>query len=338
MRFQHVAIAAIGHVEAPIRLTSAEIVARLKPSMDRLGLRSDLLEGVAGIHARRQWNEGMVPSDAAALAAEKVLAASGVARSDLGILVNTSVCRDYLEPSTASIVAGKLGLPEQCQNFDVGNACLAFLNGMDIAARMIERGDIEHALIVDGECSRLITEKTIERLSDPQVTAEQFRDEFASLTLGSGGVAMVLSNADLCPDGHRYLGSVSRSATQFSRLCAGNLDRMVTDTQTLLVEGLKLAGKTFLAARQMFGWAVGEIDEFVIHQVSRVHTEKLVGMLGIDPGKVLTIFPEFGNIGPASLPTALSKLSETGRLVKGKRVALLGIGSGLNCSMAEVVW
>ncbi len=278
----------------------------------------------------RRWN--------ASLAAEKVLAETGVARDKVGILVNTSVCRDFLEPSTASIVAGKLQLAENCQNFDVGNACLAFLNGMDIAAHMIERGDIEYALIVDGECSRYITEQTIQRLSSPSVTAEQFRDEFASLTLGSGGVAMLLANADLYPDGHRYLGSVSRSATQFSRLCSGNIDRMVTDTKTLLIEGLKLAGKTFGAARQMFGWAVGEIDEFVIHQVSRVHTEELVKMLGIDPRKVLTIFPEFGNIGPASLPTALSKLNESGRLVKGKRVALLGIGSGLNCSMAEVVW
>ena len=338
MRFQHVAIASVAHVDAPNRVSSADIVARLLPSMERLGVRTDLLEGVAGIDARRVWDEGMVPSDAAALAAEKVLAETGIPREKIGILVNTSVCRDFLEPSTASIVAGKLRLPENCQNFDVGNACLAFLNGMDIAAHMIERGDIEYAMIVDGECSRYITEQTIQRLSGPNVTADQFRDEFASLTLGSGGVAMVLANADLYPDGHRYLGSVSRSATQFSRLCSGNIDRMVTDTKTLLIEGLKLAGKTFGAAREMFGWAVGEIDEFVVHQVSRVHTEELVKVLGIDPRKVLTIFPEFGNIGPASLPTALSKLNESGRLVKGKRVALLGIGSGLNCSMAEVVW
>jgi acyl-CoA:acyl-CoA alkyltransferase len=338
MRFQHVAIASVAHVDAPNRLPSADIEARLRPSMERLGLRTDLLEGVAGIDARRIWDEGMFPSDAATLAAEKVLAETGIERDKIGILINTSVCRDFLEPSTASIVAGKLQLPEHCRNFDVGNACLAFLNGMDIAAHMIERGDIEYALIVDGECSRYITEKTIERLSGPTVTAEQFREEFASLTLGSGGVAMVLANADLYPDGHRYLGSVSRSATQFSKLCSGNIDRMVTDTKSLLIEGLKLAGRTFGSARQMFGWAVGEIDEFVIHQVSRVHTEELVKLLGIDPLKVLTIFPEFGNIGPASLPTALSKLKDTGRLVKGKRVALLGIGSGLNCSMAEVVW
>jgi 3-oxoacyl-[acyl-carrier-protein] synthase-3 len=50
------------------------------------------------------------------------------------------------------------------------------------------------------------------------------------------------------------------------------------------------------------------------------------------------VFPELGNVGPASVPITLSKLEEMGRLTKGKRVALLGIGSGLNCSMAEVVW
>jgi 3-oxoacyl-[acyl-carrier-protein] synthase-3 len=112
----------------------------------------------------------------------------------------------------------------------------------------------------------------------------------------------------------------------------------VTDTKTLLVEGLKLAAKTFQAARAALGWVVDEIDEFVIHQISRVHTAALVELLGIDPKRILTVFPELGNVGPASVPITLSKLEEMGRLTKGKRVALLGIGSGLNCSMAEVIW
>ena len=86
---------------------------------------------------------------------------------------------------------GKLGLTENCLNFDVGNACLAFLNGMDIASRMIERTEIDYALIVDGESSRPITEATIERLLDPDVGAEQFRAEFASLTLGSGAARQI---------------------------------------------------------------------------------------------------------------------------------------------------
>jgi 3-oxoacyl-[acyl-carrier-protein] synthase-3 len=338
MLYKHVSIASVAHVDAPIRLSSADIMLRLQPTLERFGIRDNLLEDVAGIHERRIWADGVMPSDAATLAAQKALAASGVAHEHIGILINTSVCRDYLEPSTASIIHGNLGLADTCQNFDVGNACLAFLNGMDIAARMIETGTIEYALVVDGEVSNTITERTIERMLSPDVTPEQFRNEFASLTLGSGSAAMVLGRSELLPNGHPFKGSVTRAATEFSHLCRGNMDRMVTDTRTLLVEGLKLAAKTFQAARAALGWVSGEMDEFVVHQISKVHTAAFVDLLGIDPRKVLTVFPEHGNIGPASVPIALSKLAELGRLKKGSRIALMGIGSGLNCSMAEVEW
>ena len=336
--FHNVSIASLAHIDAPLRLSSEEINERLRPLLDRLNIRVDVLGEIAGIHARRFWEEGVEVSDAAALAAEKALAELNVPREKIGLLVSTSVSREYLEPSTASIVAGKLGLPDTCQNFDVANACLAFLNGMDIASRMIECGEIDYALVVDGESANLAYEKTIERLLAPGVTDEQFRQELATLTLGCGSVAMVLARRDLAPDAPQYKGGISRAATEWNTLCRGNLDRMVTDTRMLMVEGVKLASKTFQAARQALGWVVDELDEFVIHQVSQVHTNALVKAIGIDPAKVFTIFSEYGNIGPASVPIVLSKLKEMGRLKKGSRIALLGIGSGLNCSMAEVVW
>ena len=338
MMFEHVAIAGLAHVDAPNTLTSADINAQLKPTMDRLGIKTDVLQDVAGIYARRLWDKGVQASDAATLAAEKALLDAGISRDRIGLLVNTSISRDFLEPSTASIVAGNLGLGENCQNFDVANACLAFLNGMDIASRMIERGEIEYALVVDGETANTVYEQTLARMNAPNVTEEQFRNELASLTLGCGAAAMVLSRTELCPDAPRYLGGVTRAATEWNTLCRGNLDRMVTDTRMLLIEGMKLASKTFAAARLALGWVVGELDEFVIHQVSRVHTEAFIKAFGIDRKKVLTIFGEHGNIGPASVPIVLSKLRELGRLKKGSRIALLGIGSGLNCSMVEVVW
>jgi acyl-CoA:acyl-CoA alkyltransferase len=338
MLFQHVAIAGLAHVDAPRRLGSDEIHARLKPTLDRLGIKTDMLRDIAGIQARRLWDEGMQASDAATLAGVKALADAGIDPDKIGLLVNTSVSRDYLEPSTASIVSGNLGLGEMCQNFDVANACLAFLNGMDIASRMIERGEIDYALVVDGETANLAYEKTLERMGASDLTEEQFRNEMATLTLGSGAAAMVLARAELAPGAPRYKGGVTRAATQFNSLCRGNLDRMVTDTRMLLIEGMKLAQKTFLAAKVALGWVVEELDEFVIHQVSQVHTQAFIQAFGIDPKKVLTIFGEHGNIGPASVPIVLSKLRALGRLNKGDRVALLGIGSGLNCSMAEVVW
>ena len=338
MLFQHVAIAGLAHVDAPRRLSSDEINARLKPTLDRLGIKTDVLKDVAGIHARRLWDEGMQASDAATLAAVKALADAGIDPNKVGLLVNTSVSRDFLEPSTASIVSGNLGLSDMCQNFDVANACLAFLNGMDIASRMIERGEIDYALVVDGETADLAYEKTVERLLRVETTEEEFKNELATLTLGSGAAAMVLARAELVPGAPRYKGGVTRAATEWNKLCRGNLDRMVTDTRMLLIEGLKLATKTWVAAKQALGWAADEMDEFVIHQVSQVHTAAFVKAFGINPKKVLTIFSEHGNIGPASVPIVLSKLREMGRLKKGSRIALLGIGSGLNCSMAEVVW
>jgi 3-oxoacyl-[acyl-carrier-protein] synthase III len=338
MLFQDVCIAGVAHVDAPVRLSSATIVRRLRPALERLGVRGGLLEEVAGIRERRVWDGPMSVSDAATMAARRALEAADVAGTRIGVLINTSVCRDYLEPSTASVVHGNLGLTDTCENFDLGNACLAFMSGMDVAARMIERGDIEYALIVDGEASNEITERTIERLNAPGATADQFRQEFASLTLGSGAAAMVLGRSDLVADGHRYRGGVTRAATEFSHLCRGTMDRMVTDTRTLLEEGLKLAAKTFTAAGAALGWVGAELDEYVLHQVSRVHTDALVDLLGIDPKRVLTIFPEHGNVGPASVPIVLSKLDELGRLRSGTRIALMGIGSGLNCSMAEVIW
>ncbi len=338
MLFQHVAIAGLAHIDAPRQLTSAEINARLKPTLDRLGIKANVLEDIAGIRSRRLWDDGVEASDAATLAGVKALADAGIDPSRIGLLVNTSVSRDYLEPSTASIVCGNLGLSDTCQNFDIANACLAFLSGMDIASRMIERGEIDYALIVDGETANLAYEKTLARMASPDLTEDEFRNEMATLTLGCGAAGMVLARAELAPGAPRYRGGVTRAATQWNSLCRGNLDRMVTDTKMLLIEGMKLATKTFVAAKLALGWVVEEVDEFVIHQVSKVHTQAMVDAFGIDPKKVLTIFGEHGNIGPASVPIVLSKLREMGRLKKGDRIALLGIGSGLNCSMAEVVW
>jgi len=338
MLFKNVAIAGLAHIDAPHRVTSDDINARLKPTLERLGIKTDVLKDIAGIHERRLWDDDVLASDAATMAGRKALDDAGIDVAKLGLLVNTSVSRDYLEPSTASIVGGNLGIADTCQNYDLANACLAFVNGMDVASRMIELGEIDYALIVDGETANLAYEKTIERLLRPETTEEDFRNELATLTLGCGSAAMVLARADLVPDAPRYKGGVTRSATEWNTLCRGNLDRMVTDTRMLLMEGMKLAQKTFVAAREAMGWVVDELDQFVIHQVSKVHTGAFVQSFGIDPSKVHTIFGEHGNIGPASVPIVLSKLKELGRLKKGDRIALLGIGSGLNCSMAEVVW
>jgi 3-oxoacyl-[acyl-carrier-protein] synthase-3 len=338
MKFDNVSVLSVAHVDAPHRIPSEEIERELAPTMERLGVRPDLLRELSGIIERRFWDEGVMPSEVAAKAGEKALEKAGIDRSKVGILINTSVCRDYLEPSTACIAHSQLGLAETCMNFDLGNACLAFVNGMDMVGNMIERGQVDYGILVDGETSRQITEATIERLQNPEIDESTFRENFASLTLGSGAAAMVLGRSDLAPEGHHFKGSVNLAATQHCRLCAGSIDHMVTRTKELLLAGMELSMRTWERAAEVLGWTADTIDHFVFHQVSKVHTEQFAGLLGIDLGKVFRVYPEFGNIGPAGVPIVLSKLEETGRLERGQRIGLCGIGSGLNCTMAELVW
>lgn len=338
MRFENVSIVSMAHVDAPHVMTSEEIERRLAPTLERHGMRPDLLRDLSGILERRFWDKGVLPSEPATEAGRSAIERSGLDPDRLGILINTSVCRDYLEPSTACIVHGNLGLPPTCMNFDIGNACLGFVNGMDMVGNMIERGQIDFGIVVDAETSEEITLKTIERLLDPETDEATFRLNFASLTLGSGAAAMILGRSDLVDGGHPFLGGINRAATQHNRLCRGNIDHMETDTRGLMIGGMELATGTFREGSALYGWTPADFEHFVLHQVSKAHTEGFAGILGLDPAKIYRLYPKFGNIGPAGVPIVLSKLDEAGSLVSGQRVALMGIGSGLNCTMAEIAW
>jgi acyl-CoA:acyl-CoA alkyltransferase len=338
MKFNNVSILSVSSVDAPIRVTSRELGERLLPTLERIGLDADFIENLTGIVARRFWDDHVMPSDAATWAGEKAIEAAGIDRSKIGIIINASVCRDFVEPSTACLVHAKLGLAPECINYDLGNACLAFVNSMEIIAAMIERGRIDYGLIVDGEGSRYTVECTINRLLAPDCDISTFRDNFATLTLGSGGAAMILTRSDLAEDNHALVGSVSLAATEHNHLCRGQMERMVTDAHGLLVAGLELAGQTFKKAGEELGWTSDCLDQIITHQISAVHTTKFCSNMGLNEDILFKTFPEFGNIGPAAVPITLCKAIEAGRVRKGDRIGLMGIGSGINCSMMEVVW
>jgi 3-oxoacyl-[acyl-carrier-protein] synthase-3 len=338
MRFENVQILSVSHIDAPHPVASDEIESKLAATMKRLGVPPGMLERFSGIKSRRHFDEETPPSEAATMAGEKAVDAAGIDAGDLGVVVNTSVCRDYVEPSTASIVHRNLGLSANCLNFDISNACLAFINGMEMVSNMIDRGQIEYGIVVNAENTRYATRRTIERLCRPDTDFRTFRDAFATLTLGSGAVAMVLARAHGKPGEHRFLGGVNLAATEHCRLCYASVDNMVTNAKKLLNHGMELALKTWAKAREALAWTPDNIDHFIIHQVGKAHTERFAKTLGIDLSKIFRLYPHHGNIGPAGVPIVLSKLIEAGRIHAGDRIALMGIGSGINCTMAEVIW
>lgn len=333
-RFSNAAVLSVAIAEAPIVVTSAEIDAALADTYERLDVRPGLLEGLAGIVERRWWPEDVTFADAAAMAGSKALAEAGIEPGAIGLLVDTSVSRAHLEPSAAVDVHHQLTMPSRCLNFDLSNACLGFVNGMHLAGTLIDAGQIDYAIVVDGEGSRGLHERTIERLQRPETTVSDIFENFASLTLGSGGAAMVLGRASEHPEGHRFIGGVSRAATQHHRMCVGDMTQMRTDSRALLEAGMQLSVELWQEASESFDWS--DLDCYVIHQVSNVHTQALSAALGIDPDRVPLTFPLYGNIGPASIPFTLALQSDN--LRAGDRVGCLGIGSGLNASVIEIAW
>ncbi len=47
-------------------------------------------------------------------------------------------------------------------------------------------------------------------------------------------------------------------------------------------------------------------------------------------------YPKLGNVGPAAIPITLASVQD--ELRAGDRVLCMGIGSGLNTSVTEIVW
>ncbi|MCL3860935.1 3-oxoacyl-ACP synthase III [Actinotalea sp. K2] len=331
---RNVALLSLATTMADRVTTSADIDSRLRPVLKRLRLPSGLLQRVAGVHERRNWADGQTFDGAAIAAGEKALAEAGVDRSEIGLLINTSVTRKHLEPSVAVRIHHGLGLPSSAINFDLANACLGFINGMSLAAQLIDSGQVRYAIIINGEDADEIQDNTIDRLHREGITRSDFMSEFATLTLGSGAAAAVLGPADAHPAGHRILGGVTRAATQFNELCVGSVSGMVTDAKALLKGGMELVLSAWKEA--MGDWSWGSMDRYIVHQVSDVHTDALVKAVGLDRRKVPVTYPHYGNVGPASIPITLAQEAST--LEPGHRVLLMGVGSGINTAMMEIAW
>ena len=345
MKFAHACIESIAVALPEEKYTSAGIEAQLRPLYERLKLPEGRLELMTGIKERRMWPAGTRPSDASAAAGRNVLAKSALKADQMQVLIHSAVCRDMLEPATASFAHHKIGLGPACQIFDLSNACLGFLNGLVTLAAMIDSGQIKCGMVVSGENGRPLVERTIKHLLATPLDRNGIKPFFANLTIGSAAVAAVVCHEDLLPKGapkHRLLAGSVRADTSHVELCQGDSEGdtfvMETDSEQLLVAGVEVARQTWQDFAAQTGWNQATPDRVITHQVGSTHRRKLYETLGLDLAKDFSTFETLGNTGSAALPSALALAAEQGALRSGQKAALLGIGSGLNCLMLAVEW
>ena len=348
MLYRKVCLESIGYSLPEEIVSSAEIERRLSPLYERLRLPEGRLELMSGIRERRFWQPGMLPSVQSVISGRRALEAAQVAPQQVGALLHASVCRDHLEPATACKVHHHLGLPSDCVIYDVSNACLGLLNGVVQIANMIELGQIRAGLVVGTEGSRQLVETTIHALNQaPHLTRAEIKPAMASLTIGSASCAILLVDEELSRTGNRLRSAHFRANTRFHDLCQSGQDEAVesgmqplmdTDAERLLQEGVQVGRENFERFLAELGWDVTDIDKTFCHQVGAAHRKLMLDSFGLRAAADFTTFEWLGNTGSVALPVTLGVGLQRGHVEEGDQLALLGIGSGINCLMLAAQW
>lgn len=374
MHYNRVHIEAIGYELPPVVVSTSELESRLAPVYKALKMAPGQLELLTGINERRWWEPGFPLSQGAAAAAKKALAAVDMTADELDVLIYAGVCREQYEPATACAVAHELNLNPHATVFDLSNACLGVLNGIVEVANKIELGQARAGLVVSAETAREINENVIDRMVRSK-SPELFRESVATLTGGSGAVAVLVTSADTSRAKRRkLLGGVTQNAPQYHSLCrwglqtllpaaVGTVERvlgpgaaglvqkgvdlslrhvmipfMETHAGEVLKYGVELGLRTWNGFLGKFGWRPDQLDKVICHQVGAGHREALLKAIGVSPEKDFSTFEYLGNIGTVSLPITAAIAEEREFLQPGDRVGFLGIGSGLNCLMLGLEW
>lgn len=313
-------IAGVGsHLPARI-LTNEEMSALVDTSDEWIRERT-------GIRQRHIAAEGETTADLAEAAARKALDHAGIDASDIDLIVLATTTPDFTFPSTATVIQARLGITQGAA-FDVQAVCTGFVYAMSIADNFIARGQARNAIVIGAE--------TMSRIVD-------WTDRTTCVLFGDGAGAIVLSGEDRQgPDDPGVLASYLRSDGRFKDLL--HVDGGPSSTQS--VGHLRMVGNqvfrhavtniaesmTTIAGRA--GVAIEDVDWFVPHQANQRILEGVARKLSIPTQKVISTVADHGNTSAASVPLALDRAIQDGRIKRGDLLLMEALGGGFTWGAA----
>lgn len=248
------------------------------------------------------------------------------------LVLNASLTPIQLIPDSSVFVQQQLGL-SGIPSFSVHATCLSFLVGMHTAGALITAGAYRKVLVVSSEQGSV---------------CRDFDEPESAALIGDGAAAALLEPAEdgqdtgllgYCirtwPEGHdlaelRGCGTRKHPNSPETRP-EDNLFRMRGTRIWKLA--LTHADEVIDACFAQAGMKRHEIDVIVPHQASGPMLQAF-SKFGFEQEKVVDIIGEYGNCIAASLPMALARAVETGRLKRGQTALLLGTGAGLSIACA----
>ena len=158
------------------------------------------------------------------------------------------------------------------------------------------------------------------------------------LRITTGQEARLVVGLDLEPAGPEgdVLRQVDASQRHGAHVAGRGGPLMTTDSEAMLHAGNELLERTWSRFRAEVGWRTEDVDRVVTHQVGVQHRRLVLSTLGIPLERDFPTVETCGNVGSVSLPLTFSRAREEGFLAPGQRLAMLGIGSGLQCQILGV--
>ena len=299
------------------------------------------LERLTGIHERHVVGPGENSFTLATGAARDCLAHSQRQAPDIEMLISTSITRSRsglmqsFEPPLSLYVKQAIGAT-QAVNFDLSNACAGMLTGVFVIQDLITRGEINCGMVVSGESISHLSWNAAKQIRS------LFSKQLASLTLGDAGAAVIVERAPEGTPGIDVIGFTTLA--EHSRLClafpstVGPGAQMYTKSRKLHKVAIEDMAPLVAEVIGEAGIDLSDIDYLIPHQTSaraiRKGTQEFARRLGANPKHVVVNLEEYGNTSSTTLFVALHKYLEERRLLKGDRVMLLALASGIEIGMA----
>lgn len=280
-----------------------------------------------GIRQRHIAGEGETTSDLAEAASRKALDHAGLDVSDIDLIIMATTTPDFTFPSTATVLQARLGITQGAA-FDVQAVCTGFVYAVSIADNFIARGQAKNALVVGAE--------TMSRIVD-------WTDRTTCVLFGDGAGAIVLSSEEKTgEDDAGIMASYLRSDGRFKDLL--HVDGGPSSTQS--VGHLRMVGNqvfrhavtniaesmTTIAGRA--GVDIADVDWFVPHQANQRILEGVARKLSIPTEKVISTVADHGNTSAASVPLALDRAIQDGRIKRGDLLLMEALGGGFTWGAA----
>ncbi len=277
-----------------------------------------------GIRSRHLAEPGVTSSELGLIAAQRALEMAGVAAADIDLIIVATSTPDFIFPSTACIIQGKLG-NKGAAAFDVQAVCAGFTYALGIAEKFIVSGSHKKALVIGAE--------VFSRILD-------WNDRGTCVLFGDGAGAVVLEASEtpgILATAMHADGSQFGILNVPGQVCSGQITGdpfLRMDGQAVFKFAVKvlaeIAGEVCAAA----SLNTADVDWLIPHQANIRIIEATGKKLGVDRDKVIVSVDRHGNTSAASVPLALDEAVRDGRIQRGQKVLVEGVGGGFTWGAA----